>query len=97
MTVLVVEDHRDVADTLQMGLEEYGYRVDIARNGLDGEVMARTKGYDLMILDWMMPGQDGPQVLRKLRNEGVTTPVLMLTARVEQIDQMLSESAVSSH
>lgn len=88
MHILVVEDHRDVADTLRMGLEEYGFRVDLAPDGLDGEVKARTNTYRLLVVDWMLPGQNGIQLIRRLRNGGITTPILMITARAEKQDQI---------
>jgi two-component system copper resistance phosphate regulon response regulator CusR len=88
MTILVVEDHRDVADALRVGLEESGYRVDVAHDGLDGEVRARTCAYDLFVIDWMLPGQDGATLIRRLRAAGVEAPALMLTARAEKEDQI---------
>jgi DNA-binding response OmpR family regulator len=88
MHVLIVEDDRDISDTLQMGLEETGFRVDVAHDGLDGEVKARTSEYDLLVVDWMLPGQDGPRLIRRLREAERDVPVLMLTARAENADQI---------
>jgi DNA-binding response OmpR family regulator len=88
MHVLVVEDHQDVADVLQMGLEEYGYRVDLARDGKEGEGLLRANDYDVLISDWMLPGQDGPTLVQRIREHGIDLPVLMLTARAEKQDQI---------
>lgn len=71
-----------------MGLEEYGYRVDLARDGKEGESLSRANDYDLLIADWMLPGQDGPTLVRHLREQGIGVPVLMLTARAEKQDQI---------
>ena len=72
---------------LAEGLQESGYSVDLARNGLDGLHMAREAVYDLIVLDVMMPGLDGWQVLGRLRQDR-DTPVLFLTARDELADRI---------
>lgn len=80
MRLLIVEDDRKTAEYLKQGLSENDYVVDTAYNGVDGAHLAITGGYDLVILDVMLPGHDGWQVLEMLRKES-GTPVLFLTAR----------------
>jgi DNA-binding response OmpR family regulator len=79
--VLVVEDEQRLADVLDRGLSEAGHDVLVRHTGPDGLLMASTEPFDVVVLDWMLPGQDGPSVCRTLRARGVKTPVLMLTAR----------------
>jgi two-component system copper resistance phosphate regulon response regulator CusR len=81
MRILVVEDETKTAAYLRKGLEENGFVVDTAGRGDDGFHLARTLAYDLLILDVMLPGLDGWQVIRGIRQEGLQTPVLFLTAR----------------
>lgn len=81
MRVLVVEDDARMASLLERGLSEEGYQVVVARDGLEGLSMARAAGFDLILLDVMLPGIDGMEVVRRLRAAGRRTPVLMLTAR----------------
>jgi len=87
MRILVVEDEPKAADYLQQGLMESGYVVDVARNGIDGLHMARELAYDAIVLDVMMPGLDGWQVLQRLREQD-DVPVLFLTARGELEDRL---------
>jgi len=79
--ILLVEDNRRLSESLRMTLEEDGYAVDAAFDGLDGEEMGLVSSYDIIILDIMLPGKDGLEVCRELRNQRVVTPILMLTAR----------------
>jgi two-component system copper resistance phosphate regulon response regulator CusR len=81
MRVLIVEDQEKTVDFLRRGLTENGFVVDVARNGIDGQHLALTADYDLIVLDVMLPGRDGWQVLEELRRQGKHTPVLFLTAR----------------
>ena len=81
MRILFAEDDRDLARAVRALLEHSGYSVDVVHNGDDALDYARSGGYDGLILDWMMPGQSGIEVLSKLRSEGVAAPCLMLTAR----------------
>jgi two-component system copper resistance phosphate regulon response regulator CusR len=81
MRILVVEDEPKTADYLRRGLCENGFVVDVARDGDDGLHQATTGGYDLVVLDVLLPGRDGWSVLAELRRAGVGTPVLFLTAR----------------
>ena len=79
--VLVVEDEKKLADLLARGLQEEGYAADVAGRGEDALWMARAVSYDAIVLDVMLPGQDGLTTCRQLREAGVWTPVLILTAR----------------
>jgi two-component system OmpR family response regulator len=79
--LLVVEDDQKMADLLTRGLREEGHAVDVARRGEDALWMARVAPYDGILLDVMLPGVDGFAVCRDLRDGGVWTPVLILTAR----------------
>src|SRR4051794_29465853 len=81
MRVLVVEDNRDMGGFLQQGLREHGFAVDWVADGERGLDYAATAVYDLLILDRMLPGRDGLELLRLLRNRGVATPAIFLTAR----------------
>jgi two-component system, OmpR family, response regulator len=81
MRVLVVEDEVKMAGLLRRGLREEGLAADVARTGDDALWMARATEYDVIVLDVMLPGADGFQVCRRLREDGVWSPVLMLTAR----------------
>lgn len=81
MKVLIVEDEPKAASYLTQGLGENGFVVDLARDGLDGIHHGSTNHYDLIILDVMLPGKDGWSVMTELRQQGVETPVLFLTAR----------------
>ncbi|MEU5940255.1 response regulator transcription factor [Micromonospora sp. NPDC047548] len=88
MRVLVVEDERRLADLLAQGLREAGHAVDIRHTGSEGLLAAATGTYDAVILDIMLPGLDGTQVCRTLRQQGNHVPVLMLTARSEVRDRV---------
>ena len=80
MRILIVEDEAKTADYLQRGLTEQGCMVELARNGVDGSHMALTHEFDVVVLDVMLPGMDGFEVLQAVRAEK-QTPVIMLTAR----------------
>jgi two-component system OmpR family response regulator len=81
MRALIVEDERKLAALLRRGLLEEGYAADIAAQGEDALWMATATEYDAIVLDVMLPGLDGNEVCRRLRERGVRSPVLMLTAR----------------
>ncbi|WP_404397177.1 heavy metal response regulator transcription factor [Stutzerimonas chloritidismutans] len=81
MRILVVEDEAKTADYLKRGLEESGYRVEVARNGVDGKYLIEEETFDLVILDVMLPGLDGWQLVQVVRKRSAHTPVLFLTAR----------------
>ncbi len=80
MRVLVVEDQRKMARFIQQGLGEAGYSVDLAETGQSAELLAAENEYDLVILDVMLPDQNGLDTARHLRNDGFEKPILMLTA-----------------
>src|SRR5262249_22217585 len=79
--VLVIEDQKRLLNTLQRGLEEEGYEVATASTGEQGYYAATTEEFDVVVLDLMLPGRQGLQVLRDLRANGFARPVLILTAR----------------
>jgi DNA-binding response OmpR family regulator len=80
--LLLVEDHRDIAEMVFNHLEQSGFILDYAADGLTGLHLAATNRYDLIVLDLMLPGLDGLELCKRLRNEGrIDTPILMLTAR----------------
>ena len=81
MRVLVIEDEEKMADVLKRGLEEESFEVDVASDGDRGLEMAKTAQHDFIILDIGLPGIDGFEVAREVRNAGIKTPLLMLTAR----------------
>ncbi|HTX91447.1 MAG TPA: response regulator transcription factor [Anaerolineales bacterium] len=89
MRILLVEDNRRLSDTLKLILQEDGYVVDAAYDGIEGEEAGRISGYDVIILDIMLPGKDGLEVCRELRNRRVATPILMLTARDALEDRVI--------
>lgn len=81
MRVLLVEDEKRIADFVSRGLSEQGCAVDVAVDGDEGIQWSEIAEYDLIVLDVMLPGRDGMEVCRTLRNRGIRTPILMLTAR----------------
>lgn len=80
MRILVVEDNPAMASALHRGLSENGYAVDVSNAGYEGEELAVSGKYDLIILDLMLPDRDGTEVCRNLRRRSVKTPIIMLTA-----------------
>ena len=87
MRLLVVEDEERLAESLRRGLERDGFAVDIAANGTDGLWMAQENAYDAIVLDLMLPGVNGFQVCRRLREAEVWTPILVLTAKDGELDE----------
>ncbi len=81
MRILLVEDHRRLSNSLKMSLEDDGYAVDAAYDGVEGQELAEMTPYDLIILDIMLPRRDGLEVCRELRKQRINIPILMLTAR----------------
>jgi DNA-binding response OmpR family regulator len=81
MRLLVIEDDDRTGRLLQRGLSEEGHQVDRCSRGVDGEAQASAVAYDVIILDWGLPDTDGVTILRRWRDKGLSTPVLMLTAR----------------
>jgi DNA-binding response OmpR family regulator len=87
--VLIVEDNHSLAFGLRNNLEIEGYDVDVADDGPSGLAAARRLQPDLIVLDLMIPGMDGYRVLRQIREDGLTMPVLILTAKGEEADKVL--------
>jgi DNA-binding response OmpR family regulator len=87
--LLIIEDYSPLRESLARGLKDAGYAVDTAANGVDGLWFAENHPYDVVLLDLMLPGIDGFQLLRKLRGAGNTTHVLVLTARDAVSDRVL--------
>ena len=88
MHVLIIEDDKDVAAYITKGLSESGYVVDAAHTGTEGLSMAQSGQYDILIVDRMLPELDGLSVIEKLRKDGMSTPVLILSALGEVDDRV---------
>ena len=88
MRVLLIEDDRKAAKLLAKGLHEEGFVVDLAPTGETGEEQAFVNEYDVIVLDWLLPGKDGIAVCQALRARDLTTPILMLTARHSLADRV---------
>ncbi|MET3120211.1 DNA-binding response OmpR family regulator [Undibacterium sp. GrIS 1.8] len=88
MRILLVEDDRKAARLLARGFQEEGFIIDIAHTAEEGEEEAFITDYDLIILDWMLPGKDGIDLCRDLRARGSQTPIMMLTARDALTDRI---------
>ena len=88
MRVLIAEDEVATAKALKLLLEKSKYSVDIVHNGNDAWDYVSDGGYEVVVLDIMMPGMNGIEVLKKMRNNGIKTPVLMLTAKAEIEDRV---------
>jgi DNA-binding response OmpR family regulator len=93
MQILVVEDEPKVGNALREGLEAEGYAVTLAQTGEEGFFQASSRAFDLIILDVMLPGRDGVEVLQTLRRQGAKTPVLLLTAKDAIEDRVLGLDA----
>nr|CEL17265.1 response regulator receiver [Kibdelosporangium sp. MJ126-NF4]CTQ91505.1 response regulator receiver [Kibdelosporangium sp. MJ126-NF4] len=87
MRILVVEDERRLAAALKRGLEANSFTVDLVHNGSDAVWMAEQRPYSAIVLDIMLPGMNGYRVCAELRRSGVTTPILMLTAKDGEYDE----------
>src|SRR5713101_8994696 len=79
--LLLIEDHKPLVRALKQGLEEEGFAVDVAYDGEEGNYKAQSADYDVIILDLMLPKEDGLSLLQRWRRSGMTTHVLLLTAR----------------
>ena len=93
MKLLIAEDELDLAEALSVFLERNHFTVDAVHNGFDAYEYASTGVYDAVILDVMMPKMDGIQVLERLRQEGVKTPIMMLTAKGQKEDRITGFNA----
>ena len=87
--ILVIEDEPKTANAIRSGLRGEGYDAAVAKTGEDGFFQLNTEPFDLVILDWMLPGHDGIEILKTLRARGTETPVLLLTARDAIEDRVL--------
>jgi DNA-binding response OmpR family regulator len=81
MRTLVIEDETGIANFISDGLKEEGFAVDIADNGIRGLEMSLSNEYDIILLDWMIPGINGIEVCRQMRKENLTVPIIFLTAK----------------
>ena len=87
--VLIIEDDKDIAELISIHLSDLVCQIKHCTNGEAGLAMAIGESFDLIILDITLPGMDGLEVCRKLRAQEINTPVLMLTAKAEEIDKVL--------
>lgn len=88
-SILIVEDDPAILKGLKESLEQENYRVLTAHDGLKGYEMAKRENIDIVILDLMLPGKNGQEICRDLRNAGVSTPILMLTSKKQEMDKVL--------
>ena len=88
MRILIVEDDKKIAAGIQKGLESESYAVDLAKDGLEGERLAKVNDYDVIILDIMLPKQDGFKTCDNLRKNSINAPILMLTALDDVSDKI---------
>jgi two-component system copper resistance phosphate regulon response regulator CusR len=89
MRLLIVEDDEKTARALAAGLDQAGFATTIAHTGEDGFFLLSAESFDLVVLDWMLPGRDGLEILRTLRARGTQAPVLLLTARDAVEDRVM--------
>ena len=87
--VLVVEDDQDIANLIKINLRDINCETDTVYNGIDGLYHAINHQYDVIVLDIMLPSMDGMEVCKRIREEKVTTPIIMLTSKSEEIDKVL--------
>jgi len=88
MRILVVEDEHKIANSIKKGLEQESYAVDVVYDGSDGFDLALTEDYDVIVLDLLLPGMDGVTICKKLREEKIHVPILMLTAKGKLTDKV---------
>ena len=88
MRILVVEDEHKIANSIKKGLEQESYAIDVAYTGTDGFDLASVEEYDLIILDRLLPEMDGIEITKKLREQKIHTPILMLTAKGQITDRV---------
>lgn len=81
MNILLIEDEKKIAGFIKKGLKEQSYNIEIAENGIKGQQLATSMQFDLIILDILLPGQDGWTTCKNIRDEGIQTPILMLTSK----------------
>lgn len=83
MRLLMIEDNKELANSMKAGLEKVGFRIDVSYTGSEGEERAYANGYDAILLDLNLPDKDGLDILKFLRSEHIETPVIIITARDE--------------
>jgi DNA-binding response OmpR family regulator len=88
MKLLIIEDDKNILSFLERGFREDGYIVDTAMDGKDGEYLALVNSYDVIILDWMLPGKSGLDILKSLRDNKKATPTIMLSAKGDVKDKI---------
>lgn len=89
MKILVIEDNESVSTMIELFFSKEGIEGEFVKDGLDGYNRAREREWDCLIIDWMLPGMDGVTICRKLRQEQFATPIIMLTAKDSESDQVL--------
>lgn len=87
--ILIIEDHTDLANILSLNLSDLDYKVIHADDGLKGLNYLENESFDLVVLDLMLPGMDGIEICRRIRNQNNYTPVLMLTSKSSEVDRVL--------
>jgi len=93
MRILVIEDEHKIANSIKKGLEQESFAVDVAFTGNDGYDLAATEGYDVIILDLLLPGMDGIEICKKVREGQIHTPILILTAKGRVEDKVAGLNA----
>ena len=93
MKILIIEDDAHILSFLTRGFSEDGHLVESSRDGKEGEYMANTNTYDIIVLDWMLPEKNGLEILQHLRNKQIKTPIIMLTAKDETEDKVAALTA----
>ncbi len=93
MRILLVEDEERLSNNIKKGLTEQGFAVDTAYDGEEGEFLAETEEYDLILMDLMLPKKDGVSVCKSLRERKIKTPILMLTAKSQLEDKVVGFEA----
>jgi len=87
--ILVIEDDKEIAELIKINLKDDNHEVNLVHNGHDGFLDAANKEFDLVILDLMLPGMNGIDVCKKLRENNVKTPILMLTSKSDEVDKII--------
>ncbi len=88
MRILMIEDDRGLAELLLYGLEDEGFSVDICHDGYEGLLLALQEAHDIVLLDRMLPGMMGEDILRRMRRDGISTPVIFITALGESAEKI---------
>lgn len=89
MRILVIEDEHKIANAIKKGLHRESYAVDIVHDGIEGYDLASSEQFDVIILDIMLPGMDGIEICKKLREQQIHTPILMLTSKSQIEDKVV--------